>query len=206
MKLQSLKNAITQLFAVLALLALVGCATKPEPAAPTPQPAQPERPEWTMNEPGVENGKLSFVGMSAVHASEKNAREDARRNAADAVVQYLGTIAKTKFEQISMSYGLSSEVVDPTTSARQFQKQVAANVAKQLKARKWYMERESDATGKQGYKYFVLAETPVAELDKPFKQAAKKNKEDMQKRIVPLLSVGACPQQNLPCKVLGFCK
>jgi len=24
--------------------------------------------------------------------------------------------------------------------------------------------------------------------------------------IVPLLSVGACPQQNAPCKVLGFCK
>jgi hypothetical protein len=24
--------------------------------------------------------------------------------------------------------------------------------------------------------------------------------------IVPLLSVGACPQQNLPCKVLGFSK
>jgi len=22
----------------------------------------------------------------------------------------------------------------------------------------------------------------------------------------PLLSVGACPQQDLPCKVLGFCK
>ena len=24
--------------------------------------------------------------------------------------------------------------------------------------------------------------------------------------IVPLLSVGACPQQNSPCKVLGFAK
>ena len=24
--------------------------------------------------------------------------------------------------------------------------------------------------------------------------------------IVPLLSVGACPQQNSPCQVLGFCK
>ena len=95
MKLQSLKNTIAQLFAVLALLALVGCAAKPEPAAPPPQPAQPERPEWTMNEPGVEAGVMSFVGLSAVHASEKNARDDARRNAADAVVQYLGTIAKT---------------------------------------------------------------------------------------------------------------
>ena len=24
--------------------------------------------------------------------------------------------------------------------------------------------------------------------------------------IVPLLSVGACPQQNSPCKGLGFCR
>jgi len=28
----------------------------------------------------------------------------------------------------------------------------------------------------------------------------------LRSQIVPLLSVGACPQQNLPCKVLGFSK
>ena len=30
--------------------------------------------------------------------------------------------------------------------------------------------------------------------------------DDSEDWIVPLLSVGACPQQNVPCKVLGFCK
>jgi|TARA_B110000196_G_C20985883_1_gene585696 hypothetical protein len=196
MKLESVKNAVTQLFVVLALLALVGCAAKPKPATPPPQPTQPERPEWTMNEPEVEAGVMSFVGLSAVHASEKNAREDARRNAVDAVVQYLGTLAKTKFEQASVSYGLSSEVVDPTTSSRNFQKQVAANVARRLKTKKWYMERESDASGKQGYKYFVLSTVPVAEMDKAFQQTAKKNMEDAQKKAKEATTAQAKQQQE----------
>ena len=143
---------------------------------------------------------MSFVGLSNVHASEKNAREDARRNAVDAVVQYLGTLAKTKFEQASVSYGLSSEVVDPTTSARNFQKQVAANVARRLKAKKWYMERESDASGKQGYKYFVLATVPVAELDQAFKQTAKKNMEDAQKKAKEAATAQAKQQQEQAAK------
>ena len=29
---------------------------------------------------------------------------------------------------------------------------------------------------------------------------------ELEIQIVPLLSVGACPQQNTPCKVLEFCK
>lgn len=197
-----MKQLLTQLLVGLSLIALVGCSSsEPEPPAPAVEEAPaPTRPEWTMNEPDVEGGVMSFVGLSAVHASEKNARDDARRNAADAVVQYLGTLAKTKFEQASVSYGLSSEVVDPTTSTRNFQKQVAANVARRLKTKKWYMERESDASGKSGYKYFVLATVPVAEMDKAFQQTAKKNMEDAQKKAKEAATAQAKQQQEQAAK------
>jgi hypothetical protein len=183
--------SINRLFLAAAsvfLLALGACSSSqpeaPQENAPATQqdPDFSNRPDWTMNEPGVEDGQMSFVGLSAIHANEKNARDDARRSAVDAAVQYLGTIAKNKFEQASVSYGLATEVVDPTTSARTFQKQVSANVARRLKTQKWYMERESDASGKRGYKYFVLATVPMEELDESFKQTARQNIADAQKR------------------------
>ena len=91
-----MKPLFNQLLAGLILLALVGCsAPGPEPEPVIEEAPAPTRPEWTMNEPDVEGGVMSFVGLSNVHASEKNAREDARRNAGDAGVQYLGTLAKT---------------------------------------------------------------------------------------------------------------
>ena len=70
---------------------LVGCAkeTTMAPAAvEAAAPSVPERPDWVYNEPSEEDGLLSFVGMSAVHASEQNARKDARRDAINNVVQY----------------------------------------------------------------------------------------------------------------------
>ena len=81
---------------------LVGCAkeTAMAPAAvEATSPSMPERPDWVYNEPSEEDGTLSFVGMSNVHASEQNARKDARRDAINNVVQYLGTMAKPAVQQ-----------------------------------------------------------------------------------------------------------
>jgi hypothetical protein len=194
-----MKPLLTQLLAVLILIALVGCSA-PQPEPVIEEAPAPTRPEWTMNEPDVEGDMMSFVGLSAIYASEKDARKDARRSATEAVVQYLGTLAKTKFERASVSYGLSSEVVNPTTSARDFEKQVAANVAQRLKSDKWWMERESDSEGKSGYKYFVLATIPVAEMDKSFQQTAKKNMEDAQKKAKEATTAQAKQQQEQAAK------
>ncbi len=167
---------------LVAALSLVACSAK----APTPGSSEAadvsDRPEWTMNEPEVEDETMYFVGISAVHVSEKNARDDARRNSVSAAIQYLGTMAKSKFESASVTYGLSSEAMDPTTSARMYEKQVAANVTRRLKAKTWYMERETDSSGKSGYKYFVLAGVPVKSLDEAFRQTARQNMDDARKR------------------------
>lgn len=174
---------ISLLMSLFLVAVLAGCSSS---KAPTPGETETvdtsDRPEWVMNEPGVEDDKMYFVGISSVHVSEKNARNDARRDSVNAAIQYLGTMAKSKFEQAQVTYGLASEAIDPTTSARQYEKQVAVNVARRMKAEKWYMERETDASGKRGYKYFVLAGVPVNSLDEAFKQTAKKNMEDAKKR------------------------
>ena len=166
---------------------LVGCAketTTAPAAAEAAAPSMPERPDWVYNEPSEDDGILSFVGMSAVHASEQNARNDARRNATNNVVQYLGTMAKTKFEQVTQSYGLSSQIVDPTTAAQQFEKQMSANLAREMKTKTWHPEREKKS-GVWGYKYFVLAEIPKASIEnsvrKSLDQNIKKQQEEAEK-------------------------
>ena len=166
---------------------LVGCAreTTMAPAAvEAASPSMPERPDWVYNEPSEEDGTLSFVGMSNVHASEQNARKDARRDAINNVVQYLGTMAKTKFEQVTQSYGLSSQIVDPTTAAQQFEKQMSANLAREMKTKTWHPEREKKS-GVWGYKYFVLAQIPKSSIDNSFRksldQNIKKQQEEAEK-------------------------
>ena len=166
---------------------LVGCAketTTAPAAAEAAAPSMPERPDWVYNEPSEDDGILSFVGMSAVHASEQNARNDARRNATNNVVQYLGTMAKTKFEQVTQSYGLSSQIVDPTTAAQQFEKQMSANLAREMKTKTWHPEREKKS-GVWGYKYCVLAEIPKASIENSFRksldQNIKKQQEEAEK-------------------------
>ena len=166
---------------------LVGCAkeTTMAPAAvEAASPSMPERPDWVYNEPSEEDGTLSFVGMSNVHASEQNARKDARRDAINNVVQYLGTMAKTKFEQVTQSFGLSSQIVDPTTAAQQFEKQMSANLAREMKTKTWHPEREKKS-GVWGYKYFVLAQIPKSSIDNSFRksldQNIKKQQEEAEK-------------------------
>ena len=166
---------------------LVGCAkeTTMAPAAvEAASPSMPERPDWVYNEPSEEDGTLSFVGMSNVHASDQNARKDARRDAINNVVQYLGTMAKTKFEQVTQSYGLSSQIVDPTTAAQQFEKQMSANLAREMKTKTWHPEREKKS-GVWGYKYFVLAQIPKSSIDNSFRksldQNIKKQQEEAEK-------------------------
>ena len=166
----------------LCSLMLVGCAkeTTTAPAAVAESaPAMPERPEWVYKPPSEEDGVLSFVGMSKVHAAEQNARKDARRDAINNVIQYLGSMAKTKFEEASQSYGLSSQIVDPTVASNDFVKQISANLARQLKTVDRHPEREKKS-GVWGWKYFVLTEIPKSSINASFRKSLDQNIDKQQ--------------------------
>lgn len=133
--------------------------------------SSPERPGWTMTEPEILDGIMAFVGLSEKYATEKVAREDARRNATSGVVKYMGTLVKDKFEQARVSYGLERDVIDPTASARFFEKQLAVNMAKKVKVKQWHEEQWYTPTG-TSWKIFVLVNVPMEAIDATYKETA----------------------------------
>ena len=176
MKVQSMKKAAAQLFTVLALLALVGCAPTPQSATPQPQ-SKPDRPDWAMTEPDDEDGMKHFVGVSAVYSTEQSARDNAYEKATERGVQFLGSFAKGKSLRMAKNFGLKADTINETIGGREFQKQVYGAVSRQLKAKKWYYETKSD-----GYIYFVLTQVPISVLDDSLKNAHADAEKDAIKR------------------------
>lgn len=161
----------------IAFFVLAGCGgSKPEP------PDVSQRPPWIMNEPEVEGSDLYFVGLSLVYASEQGARDNAIVNANKRIIQYLGSEVKSKFERAVVTYGLSSDAIDPVGATREFERLFAKNATHQVKPQKWYMEREQTATG-SGYKYFVLAKVPKYTLDQAYQETLKQAKKQSEAKV-----------------------
>ena len=131
-----------------------------------------QRPDWTVNEPDTVDGIMTFIGMSDRYSTEKASREDARRNANGAVVKYMGTLVKDKWERAATSYGLEGDVIDPTAATNAFQKQMAVNMANKVKVKSWYIEKWQTATG-IGYQVYALAQVPQGAIDESYKKTAK---------------------------------
>jgi outer membrane lipopolysaccharide assembly protein LptE/RlpB len=180
-----MKGRVKRFLWILAVFVLAGCGGRAMKAVDIPTSpdekllwsSEPKRPGWTLEEPVTDNGVMSFVGLSGNFATEQLGRDDAQRNALNRVVSYTGTLVKDKFERARVSFGLDSNVVDPTTSARAFEKQLAVNIARQVKAKKWYIERWQMPTG-VAHRVFVWAEVPQAAVDETMKGTAR----DMAKK------------------------
>jgi hypothetical protein len=126
---------------------ITGCGSTPKQDAESTTPAsiptgvqeqlvyssELQRPVWTLSEPDTADGVMSFVGLSGNSATEQLSREDARRNALNSIVNYMDTLVKDKFEWARVSFGLDSNVVDPTATIRSFEKQLAVNAASKVK-------------------------------------------------------------------------
>jgi len=168
-----MKKYIYLMFLGLSIVITVGCGGK-QMVKPTDTPSgvdeklisssEPTRPEWTKKEPETANGIMSFVGLSGYYATEQLARDDARRNAINNVVSYMGTLAENEFEKALVDYGLSSSTIDPTTSARIFEKQLSANIARTIKVKEWYTEKWQRPTG-TGHLVFAWANVPQSAVD-----------------------------------------
>jgi len=175
-----MKSQISLVTLLLSVAIVSGCAST-QPAKPVTIPEDPtekliystqaERPGWTMEEPETTGGVMSFVGLSSRFATERGSRDDAQRHAMENVVKYMGALVKDKYERAATDFGLSSDVVDPTESARIFEKQLAVNVAKRVKMKTWYMEKWQTQTG-VGYQTFVLANVPQETVEESYKSTA----------------------------------
>lgn len=178
------------LLCCLAALALTlgACAPTQGPVAIPDNPIEKliwssaaERPAWTMEEPDTKDGQMWFVGLSGKFATEQLSRDDAKRSATKSVVQYMGTLVKDKFERARVSYGLESDVVDPTAGAREFEKQMAVNMASKVKVKNWYQEKWQTPTGVANVAY-ALAFVPVEAMDESYRQTAKNLAKDAERK------------------------
>ncbi len=138
--------------------------------------SQPDRPDWIYKEPALKDGYLAFVGLSGDYATEKLSRDDAMRNFRLRIVEYLGTMAKSKFEEVSTSFGLASNVIDPTDATRSYQKFLSANITREVKENEVYVEKWNTPTG-IAYRSFILTKVRRSVIEDLMKNFAKDNIE-----------------------------
>lgn len=181
-------HAVKVLFAIALLALLSACGETAPTIAPPPDPLEKliwssaaERPAWTMEEPDTKDGQMWFVGLSGKFATEQLAREDAKRNSTKSVVQYMGTLVKDKFEKARVSYGLESDVVDPTAAAREFEKQMSVNMANKVKVKNWYQEKWQTPTG-VAHVAFALAFVPLEAIDETVKETAQSQAKNAERK------------------------
>ncbi len=191
-----MKNICWGLVVITLVIGLGACSSSPKAPTPTkpvevaPQAQEQliwsthkERPGWTVSEPEKQDDKLIFIGLSGKFAMEKQSREDAHRDAINKVVMYIGNFARDKYENIRTSYGLSSEIVDPTQATRQFQQQLSEAFATRVKPKEWYIEKWDNARMKeQYYLSYVLATVPESVIEKAFDNALDQQIDDLKKK------------------------
>ena len=160
-------------------LFIFGCSSKQalveEPPKTIALPDVKDRPEWVMSEPLLEGDVFYFTGVSSLYATEKFARRDAKRDALFSGMEYLSTVAKAKYEQAELGFGLEGATLAPTVGSRGYYKFVHMNVLKGARSTKWYFERELDMVGRPGYKYFALVAMPKKHFFEAYSNTAKAN-------------------------------
>ncbi|MBU4420516.1 MAG: hypothetical protein KKH84_05860 [Proteobacteria bacterium] len=151
-------------------------------------------PVWVYSVPLTDGRSLYFVGLSdEAVASEQIARDQAISNARKKVVNYYGTMIKNKAEKIRLSFGLSSTVIDPTVVAKEFENEFAANVAKKVAAKEFYLEKWEKPTG-IGWKVYSLCSVPKNIVEESMKNTAQENIEKARKEAVEAATQSAKKQ------------
>ena len=169
-------------YLVLVALIVVGCSSKQEMVKEALNSVG-DRPEWVMTPPAPEGDQLYFVGTSALYGTEKNARRDAKRDSIREMSEYVRVLNKNKFERASVTYGMDSFVIMPTVSERNFERIMSASTANYLRVEELYFEREADAAGVPGYKYFVLTSISKTNLETALQVNATTNAENAEKAM-----------------------
>lgn len=164
----------------VSLLLLGACASQPPPPPPPP-PEEPIReelvrrlpeaePEWAIRGTREEDEDfLYFVGYSSKQAEERNAVDEARRDAGNRFVEYCGIEARVFSQFLSVTYGLSSEVQDATQSGVSGSKQQSEAYFSRLKlverSLEVYREVQGDRELKRFWRVKALVRVPRGEYD-----------------------------------------
>ncbi|OIO76534.1 MAG: hypothetical protein AUJ85_00015 [Elusimicrobia bacterium CG1_02_37_114] len=186
-------KSVFNLVVVCLAVVIIGCASRPitqQPVAPAAEPNEKliwstheQRPGWTVSEPETVGEELAFVGLSDKYATEKESRDDAMRTATNNVVKYIGTLAQDKFNRLQTSYGLTTQIVDPTNVTRRLEEQLASAFATRIKAKEWYIEKWQRKKTKDTYILaFVLSKVPKTSVDEAYEEVLNNTIDDLKKK------------------------
>jgi len=146
-----------------------------------------ERPSWIDNEPEKDGDKLCFTGLSEYHATESEARATALRNATTTVVSYVNTSVKNIYREISVRYGQSSDIADPTRESKELNEVIKNSIISRVKASNYYTEQWRNAENEPYWKVYVLVKVPedaiknaVTRTTQDYEQAIKLDSERKQ--------------------------
>jgi hypothetical protein len=154
-----------KLFRKLAILAVFGATllTSCASSSPTvngngPYRTVPDnRPEWVPRpSAGGSDTVLAFRGISGRYASEQVAQNDAQDNGREQLVEFYGTSVKSLMQQVTGTYGLVSETLNPQIAEAEFGKQVAENLAQALYPVEYYTEVYLDDNNKDAFVVYAL--------------------------------------------------
>jgi hypothetical protein len=179
-----------------ALLTLAGCAGTPKNGgAPDGlvadvliEKSEEPRPDWILNPPASDSEFMYFIGISRKHATEQDARDDAMMAARSEFAKYCGVEIQELQKELSVSFGLSGEVEDPTRSnIRKSKEEVYARISR-VRSKTNYYERYG-ASGKRvvptAWQYWTLVSVPRDEVQKV--EAWRREQEDEARKMVAAL-------------------
>lgn len=183
------------LAAVLAVAALVGCASKPAVQAKsardaaiaqaTPIRTEPaQRPEWVDNVPDSPS-TLSFVGSAGKFATatgNTGARYYAEENGRTQLVDYYGTLMANKARTYAATYGITSEVLAPQIAGQQLNERLAQNVSQALAPRNYYTLVYLDASNREAFEVYVLMQVDKALVRRVIDNYGKEQAADYAKK------------------------
>ena len=141
------------------------------------------RPKWVDFEPEPTYEDLFFVGMSSEKvATEKDARDEAGKDATANVVRYIGRFFKEELTTKIARFGLSSNIVDPTKAAMGFEKHLSGALARRIKPVEWYREKGQSPAREDYFKVCVLVKVPKLSINEAYQSACDNEIENLKKQ------------------------
>jgi hypothetical protein len=176
---------ISQKMAILAVfggLLLASCASSSKGNGPYRTiPEKGSRPEWTYRlSSGASNSALAFRGISGREVNEQLAQNGAQNNGRQQLVQYYGTAVASFMEELTATYGLVGDTLNPQIAGDTFLREVANNLAQQLFPSEYYTEVYLDGNNRDAFLTYVLMTIPTSTADKAISDYGKQQADKLR--------------------------
>ena len=157
-------NRMGTLLAAIALLAIVGCASKQEIYAQKSRQAAIERAKPIRTEPGNRPAwvdypprePLSFVGTSLRMSPVALSRDDAMENGRLAFIRFIGVEMVDKARSYAALHGIASEVLSPQIVSQTLNERIAHSISQGLIAKEFWTEVYIDNTHRENFQVYCL--------------------------------------------------